>query len=612
MSEAIGPIFTGGGFEIFEFEEGGEGYRILYLPDKNNSKLIQEGKSPCFYWVPSNIRIAQSAGDGDYKFSMLLYSGDPSVFDSNKEIVVGGTIGFTTTNSFPPSVLETSQKKLLERFKGSNAEYWGITTSVAPEFRIVPITDNLMTIGNKELFLKLTGEGQGNITGGEDAFSGMLDGVMAQIVWDEFHGGFTSLSLKQILQIPVWTEKLSLKISGNWTKIYNHFSTHSSGRGWWYRFDIQKVYNELLTNGDIVVEIKLDQTIQNADEMQKLMEKHQELIFKQFMEQASKAIFDVAPSKEEPAKTGGRGFWGFGGGFALKSVSDIVKLNLNYEEILEFKYNKEFPISSSLEGFYDYILNNPNDESKYFKRSFFDIIKDVPVVVNVNWPRNDSSKFVGEPIAFISVQIGYPLTDGTINWQIKTFRPDDSPTWVPDHIVRKRKVDVNNPPENWEPDKFFVKRKIHYIQPPSETEFPFIRYFVEADSVNLDPSENGTLTKDANVEIIVKREGVLDVAIHMDHEILENQIIEVELLALGKDVNGNDRQKTKIRWDYETRSEIAYWKIYTGQTDFKTHFKYVVTLSEKGAAGSSRKEWRGEEQECFGNGVISLKVPSIN
>lgn len=44
MTDAIGPIFSGGGFETIELTENGEGYTILYLPDKNNQKLQQEGK----------------------------------------------------------------------------------------------------------------------------------------------------------------------------------------------------------------------------------------------------------------------------------------------------------------------------------------------------------------------------------------------------------------------------------------------------------------------------------------------------------------------------------------------------------------------------------------
>ncbi|MEK5373492.1 hypothetical protein [Paenibacillus sp. FSL P2-0173] len=611
MTDAIGPIFSGGGFETIELTENGEGYTILYLPDKNNQKLQQEGKPPVYYWVSSQVRLARHAENGDFKFSLTHYSGDPNPTD-NEGIGVGGMISFTTTIAYPPSVLKGSQEKLLERFKGSDKQYWGWTTSATPEFRIVPITSNATSILGNENGWRLDGEGPGNVTGGENAFFGMLDALHSELLWSGFHGGTSPIAIQQILQIPVWTEKLNLKITGKWSRIYNHFSTHLSAGGWYWSVDIQRVFNDLRVSGGIKVELQVDGTMPGADEMQKLMEQHQELILKQFMDQASKIIFEPAPPKAESAKaTRGRNFWGFGGGFALKQVWDQTQVDLDYEETIEFRYNKEFPISSSLEGLRTIIQTNPDEEKKYFIRNYLDLVKLVPIIVKpvINWPQPENH-FAGEPVAFASVQIGYPMEEGSIHWEPQVFEKGGSTSWEP-QIVRKRKTDVLNPPQNWEPDKIFIKRKLHLVESPSADEFQMI--FVEKNDVDLDPGDQGTLTNEQTFDVRADHVGMLEVGpIVLGVEIPgPTWMIEVEFQALGNTHDGNERPVTKMMWKYESKDQTGYWKIYTGQLDYKPEFKYRVRVIEKGVLGeASGSEWQGEWERCVGNGPLVIKVPN--
>ncbi|MEH7520438.1 hypothetical protein [Priestia megaterium] len=619
MNDAIGPILGGGGFESFEINEDGVGYRILYLPDKNNHQLQMEGKPPVYYWVPDSIRLARNGEDGDYKFHHIHFVGDQNqdTHIAAEEVeVAGGLIAFTTTISYPASVLQKAQDQLLERFRGKDDKYWGWNTDATPQFRIVPITDNVTSIQNNESQWKLDGQGPGNITGGENAYSGMLDSSHSHLLWASFHGTYSAIAINQVLQIPVWTEPLYLKITANWEKIFTHFSTQTSYRGWFRSYDIQTEFNKLIINGDINVVMRVDGTNPGNEEMKKLMEQNKELIIKQFTEMASKIIFDpVSPT--EAAKTKG-GFFGFGSGFALKQQYNKVNVGLSYEETLEYRYNKEHAISSSLEGFYNEIKQDPSNEQKYFTKEYLgDLNLKVSRIVKpvVNWPKPEKD-FAGEPVAFLSAQVGYPGKDGTIQWQLKEFNKEDSVvnnTWRPD-IPRRTANEVSNPPEGWTPDKTFIKRKIHLLEPPSVSEYPFTRIYVEKNEIDLDPTPNGTLSNDGILEVRTDSAGILDVGPISYQTVLkgEEQVLEVEFQALGTTLDGKERPVVKFVWDYKNRDQTGHWKIYTGQLDFKPLFRYRVHAIIKGDLLNDGMDWYGPWIDGAGDGPIVIKVPKKN
>src|SRR5262249_20664307 len=188
------------------------------------------------------------------------------------------------------------------------------------------------------------------------------------------------------------------------------------------------------------------------------------------------------------------GGWFWGGAVALKYRRDETKLNLSYDQTVKEQYLQDNVISSSLEGFYDEIKRDPNAEKKYFTTLYLDdwdrkvtrIVKPV-----VNWP-DPTRKWVGEPAAFLSVQIGYPATGGDIQWTPHIFQNTDTgdmTRWDP-AFAKKNAGDVINAPAGWTPDKTFVKRKVHFLEPPSELDSPNMRVFVEQNVVDLDPGQN--------------------------------------------------------------------------------------------------------------------------
>ena len=469
---------------------------------------------------------------------------------------------------------------------------------------------------------RIQGSGPGSITGGENAYGGVIGPIPSEIVWAGFHGTYSPLFVTQNLIMPMWSQLMRVKIVGSWERIFTHFSAHVNARYLWFSADIKAEFNKLRVNGDIKVEVDIDGTMPGAQEMEKMINQRIDLIVTQFIEQAKKVIFDPPPPQVEPAQasTSGGGLFGslfgYNAGLALKFRRDETQLNLKYEETRYFRYNQPHTISSSLEGFYNEIKNDPKAEGKYFQRlvlgelgrKLFRIVKPV-----VNWP-DKARGWAGEPVAFISAQVGYPDSGGSIGWKPATFQKSDSPdlTFRPVWI-QWRKGEVSNPPASWEPDATYIKRKIHLLEPPTESEFPFFHIDVEQNVIDLDPGANGTLSNDNIMEARADSAGTLDVGpIALSVELQSTaEIVEVEMRAKGQRADGKNRadKVTRFRFLSSDQLEPRFWRIYTGQADFKTDYQYRVNVTVRGTLTTKGQAWTGPWENAIGNGAIMINVP---
>ena len=469
---------------------------------------------------------------------------------------------------------------------------------------------------------RIQGSGPGSITGGENAYGGVIGPIPSEIVWAGFHGTYSPLFVTQNLVMPMWSQLMRVKITGSWDRIFQHFSAHMNARYLWFSADIKAEFNNLRIKGDIKVEVDIDGTMPGAQEMEKMINQRIDMIVQQFTEQAKKVIFDPPPPQVEPAQasTSGGGIFGalfgYNAGVALKFRRDETQLNLNYEETRYFRYNQPHTISSSLEGFYNEIKNDPKAESKYFQRlvlgelnrKLFRIVKPV-----VNWP-DKARNWAGEPVAFISAQVGYPDSGGTIGWKPATFQKSDSPdlTFRPVWI-QWRKGEVSNPPAAWEPDATYLKRKIHLLEPPTESESPFFHIDVEQNVIDLDPGPVGTLTNDNIMEARADSAGTLDVGpVALSVELQSTaEIVEVEMRAKGQRADGKNRadKVTRFRFIAADQMEARFWRIYTGQADFKTDYQYRVHVTVRGTLSTKGQAWSGPWENAIGNGALMVNVP---
>ena len=713
MADPIGPVYEGN-IEEFVVNEGGLSYRIMYLPDKNNSELQREGKSPYYYWMPKDVRIARRSDTGDYKFHLLHFVGVQSsestvgVTEGTRE-VAGGVLSVTITAEPPPGILEKAHEQLRAKFQGSDNRYWGWRTPAAPKFGGIPLASSRVSISNlspnvdgtvpgtttagpatttgtttpttpaasttpssptasttptapsapgrlappggamtappsqaltprlmklprtineREMsrersnldawFVKMEGQGPGSIdAGGENAFTALLGSYPTAILWQGFRGVYSPVSVVKALKIKVWSENIHLRIRGSWDRIFQHFSANASGRAWWFSADIKAEFNNLVINGGITVDLMIDGTTPGADKMRETINKRIDLIIDKFMKQAEKRIFEPAPPEVKPAEasTGGwlSGLFGGGGGVALKYRRDETHLNLEYEESLSERYILDHVISSTLEGFFSELQADAASERKYFTTLYLDdwdrkvtrIVKPV-----VNWP-DPSQKWIGEPVSFLSCQIGYPNAAGELQWVGQMFQAAQDTPWRPSFAMKKA-ADVVNPPSGWAPDMTFVKRKVHFLEPPGESDYPYMRAFVEKNEVDLDPEPNGTPMNDITLEVRADSVGKLEVGPLFLNVELENskQFVEISFRCLGRTHDGLERPVVKFTWKYEDQNQPRYWEIFTGQPDFVPAYQYQVRVVIKGTLFSKGMEWIGPWEDVAGNGPLMTSVPT--
>jgi hypothetical protein len=464
-------------------------------------------------------------------------------------------------------------------------------------------------------YCNLQGQGDGSITPfAENAYSGLVGSLPAALIWASFHGGTGGISVWQKMKMRVWSPAVHLRIRGDWDRIQAHFSAAAHYGAGFYSGDIQAQFNYMRQSGDIEVLVEVDTSLPNADKLQESIDKRSDLVFQKFMDAAQKVIFEPAPFQEKPAEASG-GFLGFGGGAALKLRVDMTHLQLNYDETRQMAYLQDYPISGQLEGLYDVIKNDATQEKKYFTTLYLaDWERKVTRVVKpvVNWP-DAAQQWVGEPVAFLSVQVGYPNTQGVLEWDGHVFQSSDGPTagWNT-AIEMKAQADVSNPPQGWTPDKTFVKRQIHFTEAPSALAFPNARIQVEKQIVDLDPGDTGALLNDINLEVRVDQAGTLAVGpITLDVELdSPKQIVEVTLQALGQRADGNQRDPVKFSWNFGDQTQPRFWMLFTGDPNFVARYKYQVHVLVKGGLLTKGMEWTGPWVETIASGPIMLSVPT--
>jgi hypothetical protein len=466
---------------------------------------------------------------------------------------------------------------------------------------------------------KLDGQGPGSITGGENAYTALIGPVPSEILWAAAHGGTNVVVVAQNLVLPMWSQLMRVKITGDWTRIFQHFSAAANARYLWFAADIQAEFNKMRTNGTIKVDVDIDGTAPGAQDMEKAINQRIDTIVQQFTAQAKAVIFDPPQPTVQPATAPSGGFLSSlfgGGGLALKARIDTTSLTLNYEETRHFRYLQPHTISSSLQGFFNEIKKDPQAEQKYFRRLVLGqmankVIRLVKTVVN--WP-DKARNWAGEPVAFLSAQIGYPGQNGQVQWKAQTFQKIDPPdTTFRPVFVELRKNEVQNPPADWEPDRTFVKRKVHLLEPPGENEFPFMKVHVERNVLDLDPGPNGTLTNDNILEVRADEAGTLEVGPVGLGSVLNSsaEVVEVEFRAKGMRADGTDRltRSSRFRWNFADQEEPRFWRLFTGQPEFVPAYQYRVHVTVKGTLFAKGEAWSGPWVDGSGNGALMVDIP---
>ncbi len=678
-----GPIWTGGFEQITVTGDDQLPYVIQFLPDADNDAMQREGKSPVFYWLPQTIRLARRP-NGDYKFFLLHFVG---VQDGNTSVgvppgqsrdIAGGALSFAVTAAPPEKVLAAAHQQLLDKFKDNDNPFWSWHSNVpkptAAFLRPVPIrscathvsnlsladdTSMVVATGLNPWFWKMQGVGPGAISPtSENAYTAMIGSLPAAEIAASLKAGSSLITVSQELQIAAYAPLSSLRITGNWDRVFEHLSADVRARAWFAEADVKAEFNNLVAKGAVKVDIVADPTLPGGADTQQMMTQLSTTVVSQFMDLAKQVIFapmPVVPAAQ--ATDGGCGAWGFGGGLAINYRRDSTNLQIDYQMDVEQMFLQPTVIGGTLDGLFDDTKDNPAEQAKYFRDLYLDdwerkLTRTCHPIVN--WP-DKTRGWVGDPVAFVSIEVGYPTVEGDIAWAGHDFTPPPQTDAAPADVTvpaspgtpgppvqttpqapaaegmlvygsgttaelfiarstMKQTAEVANPPAGWHADKSFVKRTIHFAEPPAENADPFLRIFVEENEVQLDPEPNGTMTSELGLEVRVDHVGTLSVGpIHLGRRLTaDTDIVEVTFRAAGKRLDGSIRPPTKFEFRNADQDTDRYWAIYTGQPDFLPDYEYQVRVIREGTLNADGDEWLGATVKASGNGPLTVRVPRKN
>src|SRR5260221_616131 len=230
---------------------------------------------------------------------------------------------------------------------------------------VVPIVDNVVSISNlspenlsdpntqkpdNPWLWKMQGEGKGTINPvGNNAYTAMVGQYPAQLVEAGFHGASSPIFVHNALKHKFYTGSFKASIHGDWSAIFNHFSTDLRGAYFFVKGDVQLAFNSAVKDGTIKKSITIDNEVLTP-EQEKNYEAQVDKTFDKFLDIAQKAILDPAPPKIANAQAPDPGIVGVS--FAMKFQHDESHLTLDFEEEINETYIKDNVISAHMMGFY--------------------------------------------------------------------------------------------------------------------------------------------------------------------------------------------------------------------------------------------------------------------
>jgi hypothetical protein len=662
-ARAMGPTMAGGMQPIVK-----DGYEVVVVPDICNPELRREGQPEVFYYIPNQVRMARKEGPdkGDWLFSMLSFQGamssEGTIGSPDDEEVAGGVLTFTTTGALPDQVLETVQEAIIAQYTQSEDYFWGIRSGKRPVFRPAIVMSNTTSISNVSptprglpmlgsagtrgrsvvsargippapnvpatvtmrdaaeasnidpWYWNMQGEGTGSIDPtGQNAYSALLGKYPAAICAAGFHGTGSPIVVIQNMKLKFWSPVVDLRIRGNWTKVFEHFSANAQGRYLWASVDIKAELNKMRTNGLIEVELKIDATIPGGEKIAEQIEKRSDLVYDKFMEQAKQYIFEPGQPKVDAAQVQGRpdsGISPWGAGLALKYRRDETNLELEYHEVRQFAHLQDHTVSSSLSGMFEAMQQEGAEvaEKKYFPRVYLDdYARKLTRVVRPIAAWKDNT------VEILTAEIAYLNTDGTRQWEGHIFGPpaaDGSDSEWTYRVAQKRASDVTNAPAGWKPDVTYVRRKVHLREPASELEDTYKRVQIDQNEIALDDPD-GTPLSDTTLEVRADSAGRLAVGPIGLGVVLTDSSQTVEAVLEPTDDQGNPigRPQVRFRWESKDYDRDRTWLVFTGDPEFRPFFRYRVEVTLKGTLFEPGRSWTGPWTAAAGNGPITLAIP---
>ena len=624
----IGPYYGPNKLLIVQNDEEGNAYQLNIFPDLFNDELRKAGKPLAFYYLPDSPRMARYE-NGDCMFHFTKFAGvltaddNIAVASPGQVEVAGGVLAFTSTLKIPDSVIQNAMDELKHEIKNNpryntDKRFMMGDADVQIDLGVVPIVDNVVDISNLSMEnlkdpnsqrpdnpwkWEMQGEGKGTINPvGNNAYTAMVGQYPAQLVEAGFHGASSPIFVRNALKHKFYTGAFKASIHGDWSAIFNHFSTDIKGSYFWVKGDVQAAFNSAVKDGTIKKTITIDNEVLTS-EQEKNYEAQVDKTFDKFLDIAQKTILDPAPPKIENAKAADPGPVGVS--FALKFEHDESHLTLDFEEEINETYIKDNVISAHMMGFYEKLQGNKDEEKKYFDVVHLEEgFRKIHVIATARayWP--DANGNGGDPIDQLVLEVGYPDSTGAIVYKNSGLYMDNigaakstslTPAiWTKENPHRILIFDferqTNLPPEKQ--NIIYIKRQVRFQEKPS----------VEVPDRTLRFDEEQTT--EHSIEVKADALGKLSVGpVELDTKLDER----VKVMVTFRKANRNPET---MRFTADNIKEPQFFEAWTKDPADAVNWSYQVTMMyESKVAGVPAITYNGAEIPMAGSAPLIVQVP---
>jgi hypothetical protein len=624
----IGPYYGPNKLLIVQNDEEGNAYQLNIFPDLFNDELRKAGKPLAFYYLPDSPRMARYE-NGDCMFHFTKFAGvltaddNIAVASPGQVEVAGGVLAFTSTLKIPDSVIQNAMDELKHEIKNNpryntDKRFMMGDADVQIDLGVVPIVDNVVDISNLSMEnlkdpnsqrpdnpwkWEMQGEGKGTINPvGNNAYTAMVGQYPAQLVEAGFHGASSPIFVRNALKHKFYTGAFKASIHGDWSAIFNHFSTDIKGSYFWVKGDVQAAFNSAVKDGTIKKTITIDNEVLTP-EQEKNYEAQVDKTFDKFLDIAQKTILDPAPPKIENAKAADPGPVGVS--FALKFEHDESHLTLDFEEEINETYIKDNVISAHMMGFYEKLQGNKDEEKKYFDVVHLEEgFRKIHVIATARayWP--DANGNGGDPIDQLVLEVGYPDSTGAIVYKNSGLYMDNigaakstslTPAiWTKENPHRILIFDferqTNLPPEKQ--NIIYIKRQVRFQE----------RTSVEVPDRTLTFDEEQTT--DHSIEVKADALGKLSVGpVELDTK-LDDRV--KAMVTFRKD----NRNPETFRFTADTLNQPQFFEAWTKDPADAVNWSYQVTMVyESKVAGVPSVTYNGAEIPMAGSTPLIVQIP---
>lgn len=644
-ARAAGPAFVGQVMSrVVEDDEGGK-HEIVFLPDKNNPELRAAGRPVHYYFLPQSNRLAKHSA-GDFIFGVQRFSGimDPSknIGEDGYSELAGGVMNFTATMAPPPGVVEKAfdeVKKDLQLTQNKHY-FWKQDQPIVAMPAPVALRSNTTVLhslnyknsdvgtegevtDNPDAWaFEIQGAGEGTLNiMATNAFTVMMGRRPIELVWGAAKGGTSPLTLENHISYDVWTVPFKLTITGDWERIRTHFSASAGVQYSWFNASASHEVNKLIENGaiDVKIELGAGMSMEEKEKREMAAESIITTISNMVMEKLKQAgtsvdeaveaaTHNMSPQEKSKLKVLGSVVsiiekFKVGVGVAVKNRKDIFSGSFTFTKQIEEQVTRSEVISAQMEGVFDQIKADETALDRYFTEVFMEEgFRKVHVIGSAiaNWPENQ----VGDPIHSLRVQVGYPDSQGQINWKA-AGRVLDGPTddtmstttlpaiWVAGNKDARFVFDFTRHDDRGEDsEKIWVRKTIA---------------FKESPDVAVNEITEEYETNEHTLDIRAESSGQLLVGpISLDMTIPEgdNQIdviVHVKTPKFG--------EKT-YRFNGTTLNTERYYKVWYASPDDVESYDYKVEATVKGKRfGQKAVRWESGWTQGNGNGPLTIAIP---